>query len=180
MRLCSSLQAASAYDRSRSDAVRSHSISRLRVHLKSGRNLVRGDRAVTACFCLVRLQNQHVEAPHVKSNTKKPSAEGVVAWDETWDLEPVLTLKALLNVRVFESRMMGTDVFVCEMSVPLDVGSGMREHEWADADWELSSADDRMGTIGVQQEITTWHKLSGRRESPLGTGGELLLGLELL
>ena len=99
------------------------------MRLLSARNLKLAGKPVSTCLCKLRLRNQAGENEQAKSTAKKTNSEGLAVWGEVFELSPVLTMKAELYLRLFESHMMTADSFVGELSLALDVGANLQEKE---------------------------------------------------
>ncbi len=103
----------------RSGAIKALKITSLRVNVLAAKNLVMKGEAVSgSCFCLVSLENQEGTYSNEKTNARQMDDE-LMIWTETFTLRPILTLEAVLRIRIFESSLLSKDQFVCEIRIPL-------------------------------------------------------------
>jgi hypothetical protein len=114
-------------DYPRSPAVKKHNIKTLEVRVRSIKGVTINGKPVNTCFCMLSLTNQDYKMERSKSMTRRVDSDGEFAFDENFSLDPVLTLNADLNLRVFEPNLLSKNVNICELVIPLDLASGIND-----------------------------------------------------
>ena len=146
-----------------SDAVKRRGLTSLEVHLKTARGLSIGGSRVSTCFCLISLTNQDFKMERSKSSVKGVHSDGEYRWDEKFNLSPLLTLRAVLNIKIFVPNLVSKNTFVAEFLIPIDLGSKLMEEEANDASAATATT--------TATAATTDGSKRSKVESPVGIGG---------
>jgi hypothetical protein len=178
-------------------------INKIRVRLFKARSaMYKNDRVKVPLFCTFTMRNQDgcLEDSMVSTHRQPDREDGTEAvFEETFTLIPLVSLDAVVHLRLYKSNLLLKDTCVGEAFLSLrselvdrrakrsnDGGSnkgtsssGRSESDMARAVRlaEEMKAEGETRSIGLQCEVFKWHSLS--LKTP-GCSGELLLGISAI
>jgi hypothetical protein len=182
-------------------------VTSLKVHIIKLRDVITADGKSPATMkCMLRLKGRALPAAPgsgidnegsselLKSSALTKNRENEIAFNETFFLQPLTSLDCQLHLRVYEAGLLGKNTFACEMTLPIrsSLASGTRNLVKSSAKAPIAPAaaspaaaaeaegSSAIGSIGIKDELVSWHHLYGRNEYKSSKLGEIRLGLSLV